>query len=49
MAELRKVNYPGRTELVTYVIVVLVFVTFMVALTASIDFGLTKLVLKIFG
>jgi preprotein translocase subunit SecE len=49
VAELRKVNYPGRSELVTYVIVVLVFVTCMVALTASLDFGLTKLVLAVFG
>jgi preprotein translocase subunit SecE len=49
VAELRKVNYPGRSELVTYVIVVLVFVTFMVALTSSLDFGLTKLVLAVFG
>ncbi|SNQ46917.1 Protein translocase subunit SecE (fragment) [Frankia canadensis] len=49
MAELRKVVYPGRNELVTYVMVVLVFVTVMTAFVASLDFGLTKAVLAIFG
>jgi preprotein translocase subunit SecE len=49
IAELRKVIYPSRTELVTYVAVVLVFVSAMVAVVASIDFGLTKAVLAIFG
>jgi preprotein translocase subunit SecE len=49
VSELRKVIYPGRQELVTYVIVVLVFVSAMVAIVASIDFGLTKAVLAVFG
>jgi preprotein translocase subunit SecE len=49
VAELRKVIYPGRNELVTYVIVVLVFVSVMVAIVASLDFGLTKAVLAVFG
>jgi preprotein translocase subunit SecE len=49
VAELRKVNYPGRNELVTYVLVVLVFVSFMTAIVASLDFGLTKAVLAVFG
>jgi len=49
VAELRKVIYPGRKELVTYVVVVLVFVSVMVAIVASIDFGLTKAVLAVFG
>jgi preprotein translocase subunit SecE len=49
VAELRKVIYPSRSELITYVAVVLVFVSTMVALVASIDFGLTKAVLAVFG
>ncbi|MCL9757835.1 preprotein translocase subunit SecE [Frankia sp. AiPa1] len=49
MAELRKVVYPGRSELVTYVAVVLVFVTVVTAFVASLDFGLTKAILAIFG
>jgi preprotein translocase subunit SecE len=49
VAELRKVIYPGRNELVTYVTVVLVFVSIMTALVASLDFGLTRLVLLVFG
>lgn len=48
-AELRKVVYPSRSELVTYVTVVLVFVSVMVALVAGLDYGLTKLVLAVFG
>ncbi|WP_225438050.1 MULTISPECIES: preprotein translocase subunit SecE [Frankia] len=49
MAELRKVVYPGRSELVTYVAVVLIFVTVVTAFVASLDFGLTKAILAIFG
>ncbi|WP_308222485.1 preprotein translocase subunit SecE [Frankia sp. AgB32] len=49
MAELRKVVYPGRSELITYVLVVLIFVTVVTAFVASLDFGLTKAVLAIFG
>ncbi|MCM3921422.1 preprotein translocase subunit SecE [Frankia sp. AiPs1] len=49
MAELRKVVYPGRSELITYVLVVLVFVSVVTAFVASLDFGLTKAVLAIFG
>lgn len=49
VAELRKVIYPGRQELITYVIVVLVFVSVMVAFVATLDFGLTKAVLAVFG
>jgi preprotein translocase subunit SecE len=42
VAELRKVIWPTRNQLVTYTIVVLVFVTFMVALVSLLDwvFGL---------
>ncbi|MBX6390192.1 MAG: preprotein translocase subunit SecE [Frankia sp.] len=49
VAELRKVIYPGRSELITYVVVVLIFVSVMTAIVASIDFGVTKLVLAVFG
>ncbi|MGI5127314.1 preprotein translocase subunit SecE [Pseudonocardia sp. CA-107938] len=38
VAELRKVFWPSRPQLVTYTIVVLVFVSFMVALVAGLDF-----------
>ncbi len=47
--ELRKVVRPTRSELVNYTIVVIVFVTVMMALTAALDFGFTKLVLWVFG
>ena len=47
--ELRKVVRPTRSELVNYTIVVIVFVTVIMALVASIDFGFTKLVLWVFG
>ncbi|MHB8339830.1 MAG: preprotein translocase subunit SecE [Mycobacteriales bacterium] len=49
VSELRKVIYPSRTELVTYVSVVLVFVSFMVAVVAGLDYVFTKAVLSIFG
>jgi preprotein translocase subunit SecE len=49
VAELRKVIWPSRKELVTYTVVVLVFVTFMVALVASLDYGFTQAALQIFG
>jgi preprotein translocase subunit SecE len=38
VSELRKVFWPSRQQLVTYTIVVLVFVSFMVALVAGMDF-----------
>ena len=37
VAELRKVIWPGRKELITYTAVVIVFVAFMVALVAGLD------------
>ena len=49
VAELRKVIWPSRKELVTYTIVVLIFVIFMIGLVSLFDFGASKLVLKIFG
>jgi preprotein translocase subunit SecE len=49
VAELRKVIWPTRKQMFTYTVVVLVFVSFMVALIAGIDFGLAKGVLALFG
>ena len=49
VAELRKVIWPTRNELVTYTVVSIVFVTAMVALVALYDFVFTKAVLGIFG
>ena len=49
VAELRKVIWPTRNELVTYTIVSLVFVVAMVALISFYDFVFTKGVLSIFG
>jgi preprotein translocase subunit SecE len=49
VAELRKVIWPTRPELVTYTAVVIVFVTAMVALVALFDFVFTKLVIALFG
>ena len=47
--ELRKVVRPTRSELINYTIVVIVFVSFVMALVSSVDFGFTKLVLWVFG
>ena len=49
VAELRKVIWPTRNELVTYTIVSIVFVTAMVALVALYDYVFTKGVLGVFG
>jgi len=49
ISEMRKVLWPARTELVTYTIVVIIFVVIMVAIVAGLDLGFAKLVLKIFG
>ena len=49
ISELRKVIWPGRHELFTYSVVVLVFVVFVTAFVATLDYGLTKAVLNIFG
>jgi preprotein translocase subunit SecE len=49
LAELRKVIWPTRRDLVTYTAVVLVFVLFMVAVVSIFDFGFSQLVLRVFG
>jgi preprotein translocase subunit SecE len=49
VAELRKVIWPTRNQMVTYTIVVIVFVAFMVALVAGLDLLFAKGVLAVFG
>ena len=49
VAELRKVIWPSRKQLVTYTLVVLVFVSFMVALVALLDFLVGQGVNALFG
>ncbi|MEO9137539.1 MAG: preprotein translocase subunit SecE [Jatrophihabitans sp.] len=49
VSEMRKVLWPSRSELVTYSIIVIVFVVVMVAFVAGLDLGLAKLVIQIFG
>lgn len=49
VAEMRKVIWPNRRQMITYTGVVLAFLAFMVALVGLADFGLTKLVLLVFG
>ncbi len=48
-AELRKVIWPTRKELVTYTAVALAFVIFMTVIVTSLDYGFTKLMFVIFG
>ncbi|PRY57519.1 preprotein translocase subunit SecE [Knoellia remsis] len=47
--ELRKVVRPTRSELWNYTLVVIVFVTVMMALVSGMDFGFSKLVGLVFG
>jgi preprotein translocase subunit SecE len=49
VAELRKVIWPNRKQMVTYTTVVLVFLAFMVALISGVDLGLAKLISLVFG
>jgi preprotein translocase subunit SecE len=49
VAELRKVVWPTRRELVTYTTVSITFVAFMVAFVALLDWAFTRGVLSIFG
>ena len=49
VAELRKVIWPNRKQMVTYTAVVLAFLVFMVALVAGADYGFARLVLLVFG
>ncbi len=47
--ELRKVIWPTRNELITYTVVCVAFVTFMMVLVTTLDYGFTKLVFWVFG
>ena len=49
VAEMRKVIWPNRKQMVSYTLVVLAFLVFMVTLIGLVDLGLAKLVLLIFG
>jgi len=49
VAELRKVIWPTRRQLVTYTLVVLVFVSFMIALVAGLDLVFQRAMLFLFG
>jgi preprotein translocase subunit SecE len=49
IAELRKVIWPTRKELITYTTVVIAFVVVMVSVVALFDFVFTKGVLAVFG
>jgi preprotein translocase subunit SecE len=49
VSELRKVIWPTRKQQITYTIVVLVFVAFIVALVYGLDAGFSKLVFTVFA
>ena len=49
VAELRKVHWPTRRQIVVYTVVVLVFVAFMVTLVGLLDIGFQKLTFALFG
>jgi preprotein translocase subunit SecE len=49
VAELRKVIWPTRNELVSYTWIVLIFVAVMIAFVSAADYGFSKAVLEIFG
>ncbi len=49
VAELRKVVWPTQQQLVTYLIVVLVFVLVMIAYVSLLDVAFGKAVFAVFG
>jgi preprotein translocase subunit SecE len=49
IAELRKVIWPTRKELVTYTTVAIVFILVMTGIVTGLDYGFTKLVFEVFG
>jgi preprotein translocase subunit SecE len=49
VAELRKVVWPTRKELLTYTAAALVFCAVMVAIVEGLDYGFTKLMFWFFG
>jgi preprotein translocase subunit SecE len=49
LSELKKVVWPTRNMLTTYTAVVLVFVSFVIAVVSVIDLVLTRIVFWVFG
>ena len=49
VAELRKVIWPTRSELINYTVVVLIFVVIMALILSLYDFAFARLVFWIFG
>ena len=49
IAEMRKVIWPTRKELVTYTSVVIVFVLVVIGFVTVLDFGFSKAILAVFG
>ncbi len=49
VAELRKVVWPTQEQLVTYFIVVMVFVLVMMSIVAALDLGFGRMVFWLFG
>lgn len=49
VAELRKVVWPSQQQLVTYFIVVMVFVVILIAFVSLLDLGFGKAVFAVFG
>ncbi|HEX6921473.1 MAG TPA: preprotein translocase subunit SecE [Actinomycetes bacterium] len=49
IAELRKVIWPTRKELITYTTVVIAFVMVVIAYVTGLDFVFSKAVLAVFG
>jgi preprotein translocase subunit SecE len=49
VSELSKVVWPTRKQLSTYTAVVMVFVTFIIAVVSVFDLVITKLVFWVFG
>jgi preprotein translocase subunit SecE len=49
VAELRKVVWPTQQQLITYFVVVLVFVLVVMTIVSLLDLGFGKLVFKVFG
>ena len=49
VAELRKVIWPNRKQMVSYTAVVLVFLVFIVTMIGLVDLGLAKLVIWVLG
>lgn len=49
VAELRKVVWPSQQQLVTYFLVVMVFVLVMIAIVSALDLAFGKAVFAVFG